>query len=76
MVREGEGEKPPARAERPRPAAAAFVSAAAELTQVRETDRLVKASTRVVKAKGVPDATRRSRKPGPQRPAPKPRARR
>jgi len=76
MVREGEGEKPLARTERVRPAAATFVSAAAELTQVRETDRRVKASTRVVKAQGVPDTARRSRKPGPQRPAPKPRARR
>ncbi len=76
MVREGEGEKLPARTERARPAAATFVSAAAELTQVREADRLVKASTRVVKAQGVPDTARRSRKPGPQRPAPKPRARR
>ena len=78
MVREGEGEKPPARTERNRPVttAAVAVSAAVELTQLRETDRLVKATTRAVKAKGVPESARRSRKPGPQRPAPKPRARR
>jgi ribonuclease R len=76
MVREGEGEKPPARTERTRPAATGAVSAVAELAQVREADRLVKATTRAVKAKGVPESARRSRKPGPQRPAPKPRARR
>jgi ribonuclease R len=76
MVREGEGEKLPARAERSRPAAAGAIGAAAELAQVREADRLVKASTRVVKAKGAPESARRSRKPGPQRPAPKPRTRR
>jgi ribonuclease R len=76
MVREGEGEKPLARPERNRPAVAGPVSAATELAQVRETDRLVKASTRLVKAKGVPESARRSRKPGPQRPAPKPRTRR
>jgi ribonuclease R len=76
MVREGEGEKPTARTERTRPAATGAVSAVAELAQVREADRLVKATTRAVKAKGVPESARRSRKPGPQRPAPKPRARR
>ncbi len=76
MVREGEGEKLLARPERTRHAVSGPVSAAAELTQVRETDRLVKATTRAVKAQGVPDSARRSRKPGPQRPAPKPRTRR
>ncbi len=77
MVREGEAEKLLARPERTRSAAGAgAVSAVAELTQVRETDRLVKAATRVVKAKGAPESARRSRKPGPQRPAPKPRTRR
>ncbi len=76
MVREDEGEKPPARTERSRPAASGAVSAVAELAQVREADRLLKATTRVVKAKGVPESSRRSRKPGPQRPAPKPRTRR
>ena len=76
MVREGEGDKVPARTDRTRPAAAGPVSATAELTQVRDADRLTKAATRAVKAKGVPDSARRSRKPGPQRPAPKPRTRR
>ncbi|MDE2081790.1 MAG: ribonuclease R [Burkholderiales bacterium] len=70
MVREGEGDKLLARGERPRPA-----SAAAELAQVQESDRAVKARTRAVKS-GVPERAPRSRKPGPQRPAPKPRARR
>jgi ribonuclease R len=76
MVREGEGDKLPARTERSRPVAAGGVGAVAELAQVRESDRLVKAATRAVKAKGVPESARRSRKPGPQRPAPKPRTRR
>jgi ribonuclease R len=76
MVREGEGEKPVARTERARPAVPAPVGAVAELAQVREADRLVKAATRAAKGQGVPESARRSRKPGPQRPAPKPRARR
>ncbi len=70
MVREGEGDKLLARGERPRPA-----GAATELAQVQESDRAVKARTRAVKS-GVPERAPRSRKPGPQRPAPKPRARR
>ena len=76
MVREGDGEKLPQRTDRTRPAAAAAVSATAGLAQIREADRLVKASTRATKTKAVPDSARRSRKPGPQRPAPKPRTRR
>ena len=76
MVREGEGEKLPQRTDRTRPAPAAAVSATAELTQIRQADRMVKASTRATKAGALPDSARRSRKPGPQRPAPKPRMRR
>ena len=76
MVREGEGEKLPQRTDRTRPAPAVAVSATAELTQIRQADRMVKASTRATKAGALPDSARRSRKPGPQRPAPKPRTRR
>ncbi len=87
MVREGEGERLLARGDKARPPAAG-VGAVAELAAVRETDRGVKAATRALKAasrgagagavagKTVGEAARRSRKPGPQRPAPKPRTRR
>ena len=78
MVREGEGERLLAkgeRLERPR-------SAAGELAHVHDADRVSKVAARAVKAagkgagKGLSDASRRSRKPGPARPAPKPRTRR
>ena len=72
MVREGEAEKLLARGERVRPASGAV----AELGSVHEADRVAKATTRALKGKGGADPTRRSRKPGPQRPAPKARVRR
>jgi ribonuclease R len=87
MVREGEGERLLARGDKARPLPAG-AGAVAELAAVRETDRGVKAATRALKgssrgpgAGAVPgktagEAARRSRKPGPQRPAPKPRTRR
>jgi ribonuclease R len=75
MVREGEPDKPAGRGDKPRAAVVAGGTVSAELAQVREADRSVKAATRAAKTKGAADS-RRSRKPGPQRPAPKPRARR
>ncbi|MDP3610990.1 MAG: hypothetical protein Q8R98_03990, partial [Rubrivivax sp.] len=92
MVREGETDKllakggKPERAERSR-----APGAAGELSAVQEADRVAKAATRAFKGGGRPagktagkgsggkaadDASRRSRKPGPQRPTPKPRTRR
>ena len=87
MVREGEAERLLARGERARPGAAGgSVSAVAELAAVREADRAAKAGTRALKtgtkvgtkagAAAGAEAKRRSRKPGPARPAPKPRSRR
>jgi ribonuclease R len=75
MVREGEPDKATGRGDKPRAAVVAGGTVGAELAQVREADRSVKAATRAAKTKGAADS-RRSRKPGPQRPAPKPRARR
>ena len=74
MVREGEGvtERPPARGDKARPA-----TAIDDLAAVREADRTAKAATRVHKIKQPGgEAARRSRKPGPARPSPKPRTRR
>ena len=75
MVREGETDRPVStpRGERQRPA-----TATEELAAVRETDRVVKAGARAYKGKGKGggEPARRSRKPAPLRPAPKPRARR
>ncbi|MCY7317003.1 MAG: ribonuclease R [Rubrivivax sp.] len=73
MVREGEGE----RLERPRGAG----SASSELASVQEADRAIKAAARLHKGagkatKGAADTSRRTRKPGPARPQPKPRTRR
>ena len=91
IVREGEAERLLARADRNRAQAPlGSTSAVAELAAVRETDRAVKAASRSLKGEGkapipaaaktgtvaVADNMRRSRKPGPQRPAPKPRTRR
>ena len=83
MVREGEADRLLARGEmrgemrgdKQRPPAA---SAAEELAVVRETDRAVKTATRAVKARGLTggEGAKRSRKPAPPRPAPKPRNRR
>jgi ribonuclease R len=76
MVREGEAERLLARGEKPRAPAA---SATEELAAVRETDRAVKTAARALKGRsltGGGEGAKRSRKPGPQRPAPKPRTRR
>ena len=75
MVREGADEKPSGRPDRPRPAVMAG-GAVTELGVLREADRVAKSATRVAKAKGPAEPVRRSRKPGPQRPGPKPRLRR
>lgn len=74
MVREGEGERLLARGEKVR--AGGGASASDELAAVRENDRATKAATRALRGKGGDAANKRSRKPGPKRPAPKPRSRR
>jgi ribonuclease R len=74
MVREGEADRLLARGERVKPIAAA--TALEELATVREADRILKSAARAAKSKTGNEGARRSRKPGPQRPAPKPRARR
>ena len=82
LVREGEGERPSTKGERPersRPS-----GALGELAEVQAADRITKAATRAHKTAGkgadkgvaVADAARRSRKPAPQRSTPKPRTRR
>jgi ribonuclease R len=73
MVREGESERLLARGERLRP-----LGVVEELGAVREADRVIKEASRALKGKapGGTDASRRTRKPGPTRPAPKPRSRR
>ena len=82
MVREGEIDRVPAKGDRPergRPH-----NASSELAAVQGADRIAKAAARAAKGghgggvagKSVGDAARRSRKPAPQRPAPKPRTRR
>ena len=86
MVREGEGERLLARGEKPRAGVVAGVpgvagvGAVGELAALRETDRAVKAAARTLKGatkgKGPAELNARSRKPGPQRPSPKPRTRR
>ncbi len=79
MVREGEGDKLLARGEKLRPVGAVAPATAAEaLAAVREADRATKQAARSAKAKtaGALAGAPRSRKPGPQRPAPRPRARR
>ena len=75
MVREGEGERLLARGEKTRPTAGGG-AAVEELAAVRETDRITKAAVRGLKGKGGGETAKRSRKPGPQRPTPKPRTRR
>ncbi len=76
MVRDGEGERLLARGEKLR----APGKALDELDAVKEADRSTKAATRALKAgtkgKGAEGSARRSRKPGPKRPSPKPRGRR
>ena len=84
MVREGEGERLLAKGERAdRTRGATPTTATGELAAVQDADRIAKAATRAHKGVGKPpgskggaDASRRTRKPGPQRPAPKPRTRR
>ena len=72
MVREGEGERPSPRGDKPRTPG----TAVEELASVRSTDRAAKVATRAVKGKATSEGSGRSRKPGAQRPAPKPRTRR
>jgi ribonuclease R len=72
MVREDDAERLAARPEKPRVNA----TATEELSAVLDADRVVKAAARRLKDPGAAGATRRMRKPGPQRPAPRPRARR
>jgi ribonuclease R len=74
MVREGEGDRLAARGERTKPVVAG--SALEELATVREADRILKSAARAVKSKTGNEGAKRSRRPGPQRSAPKPRARR
>ena len=70
MVRDGE----PARASpRDKPHAGAKIE---QLSSVLETDREVKAATRLARAKGALKDTPRSRRPEAQRPAPRSRTRR
>ena len=87
MVREGESERLLTKGDRPeRSRSGTAASAGAELAAVQEADRIAKAATRAHKAtgpgagkgagKGAPESSRRSRKPAPQRAAPKPRTRR
>jgi ribonuclease R len=72
MVREDEGDRTQARAGKARP----LPSAGQELSAVQEADRAAKAATRALLGLGAADPARRPRKPGPQRPAPRPRTRR
>ncbi len=75
MVREGEADRLLARGDKLRPTG--LTGAAEELAAVREADRAVKAGTRALKGKGAGgEAVKRSRRPAPQRPAPKSRTRR
>ncbi len=80
VVREGETERPPAKGSERVRGGAAQPGAVAELASVQDADRIAKAATRAHKAAtkggGKVDAARRSRKPAPQRPSPKPRSRR
>jgi ribonuclease R len=70
MVRDGEGERPPVRGDKARTPA----TAVDELERVRSADRTAKAATRA--SKGKAEGAARSRKPGAQRPSPRPRTRR
>ncbi len=76
MVREGEAERLLARGDKLR-GTPAPATATEELAVVREADRAAKKATRAYKGKPAgSDPARRSRKPGPARPSPKPRTRR
>ena len=80
MVREGEAERVPGKGDRPERTRA--TTAVGELAAVQGADRIVKAANRAQKSaaagpgRSPADAKKRSRKPGPKRPAPKPRTRR
>ena len=91
MVREGENDRVLAKGDRAeRPERGRSSSASSELAAVQGADRIAKAAARAAKgggkgslgaaglvaSKGPGDATRRSRKPAPQRTTPKPRTRR
>ncbi|MFM7505236.1 MAG: ribonuclease R [Rubrivivax sp.] len=87
MVRDGEGERLLQRGQGAKPAAERgdkVDSAAAELASVKQADRAARGAAKVAKAakaaqgggKGAVAHASRPRKPGPQRPAPRPRARR
>jgi ribonuclease R len=75
LLQRGQGGKPPAeRADK-------VDSAAAELAAVKQADRASRGAAKAAKAsqgggKGVGGHPARARKPGPQRPAPRPRTRR
>ncbi|MEO5735686.1 MAG: ribonuclease R [Rubrivivax sp.] len=72
MVRDADSDRQTARPDKGR--AGGVTTAAETLAAVRESDRATKSATR--SAKKVAAGAGRSRKPGPQRPAPKPRSRR
>jgi ribonuclease R len=79
MVREGEAERLLARGDRTARPANAGASASDELKSVQGADRIAKAAAKAQRSAGgaLKSADpRRSRKPGPQRAAPKPRSRR
>jgi ribonuclease R len=84
MVRDGEGERLLQRGQGGKPASERgdkVDSAATELESVKQADRAARGAAKAAKAsqgggKGAGTHASRSRKPGPQRPAPRPRARR
>ncbi len=76
MVREGDSERLVDKSRPERSERVKAPTALAELTAVREADRVVKASVRELKTQAGSDPAKRSRKPAPRRPAPRPRARR
>ena len=79
MVRDGEGARPSGKGERPDRARGA--GAVGELAAVQDADRIARSATKAHKSAGKGTGrtsadARRTRKPGPQRAAPKPRTRR
>jgi ribonuclease R len=84
MVRDGDGERLLQRGQggkAPAERADKVDSAAAELAAVKQADRASRGAAKAAKAsqgggKGVGGHPARARKPGPQRPAPRPRTRR
>jgi ribonuclease R len=74
IVREGDVDRVPGRADKPR-----VHGAVEELAAVRQADRAVKSASRALKKPGAStagDTARRTRKPAPQRAVPRPRTRR